>query len=299
MSANTQEQEALRRFIAWGETQDSVRAMVLTSSRTSPIGVVDVFSDYDVILVVTDITPFYNSRLWLEDFGPVLVLYRDPILQDGDVEMSAYVVQFENGLKIDFTLWPVALMQRVAAEATLPAEFDAGYRILLDKDHLSDGLKPPTYKAYIPKPPSEDDYQEKIELFFLDAIYMAKFLWRDDIIAAKHMLDYFIKQDYVIPLLVWHYEIANQWSVKPGLFGRRLKRWLRPDLWDELETTYTDTGLENNWTALFRTIHLFRRVAIEVGEHLGYTYPHALDGRVDAYIQKVRKLDRQADSFSH
>lgn len=298
MGNTDREQEALEQFVEWGQQRDSVRAILLTSSRARSSGPVDLFSDFDLILVVTNIAPFFNERTWLEEFGPVLALYRDPILQDGNFQRSAFVTQYENGLKVDFTLWPVELLQRVVADPKLPEEFDAGYRVLLDKDNLTDGLKPPTYKGYIPTPPTESDYQKSIEEFFLDATYVAKFLWRDDLIAAKHLLDHFIKQEHLIPTLVWRMEIDHQWSVKPGLYGQRLKRWLRPDLWAELESTYTGAGLEANWEALFRTLTLFRRVAIEVGELMGYAYPHNLDQRVNAYLQKVKNLDRQATTFS-
>jgi aminoglycoside 6-adenylyltransferase len=289
--------DTIEHLIRWAEGQPSVRAMLLTSSRAIPQSPIDVFSDFDVILVVRDIQPFYMDRGWLEAFGRVLALYRDPLINDDGLVRSAYVTQYENGLKIDFSLWPVELLQRVVAELQLPAEFDAGYQILLDKDNLTDGLKPPTYRAYIPKPPAATAYQETVENFFLDATYVAKLLWRDDLMAAKYLLDFAMKQESLRPMLEWHMEIDHHWSVKPGPFGRRLTRWLRADLWGELENTYTGAGLEANWEAMFKTIALFRKAAIEVGEHLGYTYPAELDRRVVAYLEKVKNLDRNAESF--
>ena len=125
-------------------------------------------------------------------------------------------------------------------------------------------------------------------MFFLEATYVAKYLWRDDMMAAKHVLDHFMKQEHLRPMLEWHVEIDHQWSVKPGPYGRRLKQWLRPNLWAELESTYTGAGLEANWETLFRTMTLMRRVATEVGERLGYVYPQALEQRVVAFLQKVK-----------
>jgi aminoglycoside 6-adenylyltransferase len=231
-----------------------------------------------------------EDRTWLEAFGSVLALYRDPLEPHYGFLKSGYVTQYESGLKIDFTLWPVEILQQVVADPELPAEFDAGYLVLLDKDHLTDGLKPPTYKAYIPTPPTETEYQTVVEEFFLEATYVAKLLWRDDMMAAKHLLDHFMKQEHLRPMLEWHLEIDHHWSVKPGPYGRRLKKWLRPDLWTELESTYTGAGLELNWEAMFRTIALFRKVAIEVGDRLGYAYPHDLDRRAVAYLRKVKNL---------
>jgi len=271
--------------------------MLLTSSRAIPDAPVDVFSDYDVILAVLDVHPFYEDRTWLEDFGSVLVVYRDPLEPYYGIPKSAYVTQYENGLKIDFTLWPVEILRRVAADPQLPDEFDAGYRVLLDKDHVTDGLKPPTYTAYIPTPPTETEYQTVVELFFHEATYVAKHLWRDDLMAAKYNLDHGMKLDNLRIMLEWRLEIDQHWSVKPGPYGRRLKKWLSPDLWAELGSTYTGAGLEANWKAMFRTIALFRKVAIEVGDRLGYPYPHDLDRRAVAYLQKVNNLVPGAESF--
>ena len=297
MTDTEKEKEVIKRLIGWAEQQPLVRAMLLTSSRAIPNAHVDVFSDYDVILAVLDVRPFYGDRTWLGDFGPVLVVYRDPLEPYYGFPKSAYVTQYENGLKIDFTLWPVEILRQVAANPQLPDEFDAGYRVLLDKDHLTDGLKPPTYAAYIPTPPTESEYQTVVELFFHEATYVAKHLWRDDLMAAKYNLDHAMKLENLRIMLEWRIEIDHHWSVKPGTYGRRLKNWLSPDLWTELGHTYVGAGLEENWEAMFKTIALFRKVAVEVGDRLGYAYPHDLDRRVVAYLQKVKNMDRKAESL--
>jgi aminoglycoside 6-adenylyltransferase len=54
--------------------------------------------------------------------------------------------------------------------------------------------------------------------------------------------------------------------------------------------------MEENWQAMFSTIGLFRRVALQVGEALGYDYPFDLDRRMQDYLQKVRRTPR-ADSY--
>lgn len=284
-------------LIEWADQQLSVRAMLLTSSRAVPNAQLDVLSDYDVILVVRDVEPFYEDRSWLRDFGPVLAVYRDPLEPYLGFLQAGYVTQYENGLKIDFRVWPVALLERIVDEPQLPDELDAGYRILLDKEHFTDTLKQPTFAAYIPRPPTLARYQEIIELFYLDAAYVAKFLWRGDVLAAKHLLDYYIKQDHLRPMLEWCIEIDHNWSVKPGPYMRGLHRWLRPDLWIELENTYTGAVLEDNLDALSKTVVLFRKVASEVGASLGYAYPRDLDRRALAYLEKVKRLDASAECF--
>ncbi len=56
--------------------------------------------------------------------------------------------------------------------------------------------------------------------------------------------------------------------------------------------TYAGARLSDNWEALAHTLVLFRRVAVEVGEHLGYVYPYDLHQRVCAYVDQIRQLER-------
>jgi aminoglycoside 6-adenylyltransferase len=294
MTGKLKEDPIIQRLIHWAANQPAVRAMILTSSRTSPTAPLDLLSDYDVILAVDDVRPFYDSRAWLDDFGPFLVLYRDPLKLFHGLERFAYITQYEDGLKIDFTLWTAAILPRVAAEPALPDELDVGYTLLLDKDNLAQGLSPPTYQAHIPRPPDQAQYLETIELFFHEATYAAKYLWRDDLAPAKDILDHGMKLNNLRQMLEWLIEIDHDWSLKPGAYGRYLKNYLPPHIWADFEATYVGPGFEENWQALFKTADLFRRVAQDVGGHLGYAYPADLDRRATAYLQWVRELDPDA-----
>jgi aminoglycoside 6-adenylyltransferase len=299
-AAKAKEAEILHRLVAWGERQPAVRAMLLTSTRAISNEPVDAFSDYDVILLVPNIHPFFEDRTWLDDFGPVLVVYRDPIQPEPGygLERFAYVTQYANGLKIDFILFPVELMRRIAKAERLPDVLDVGYHVLLDKDGLTTGLQPPTYRAHIPSPPGEEAYRTVVEDFFGDAPYVAKNLWRDELMPAKYSLDEVMKQHYLRQMLEWRIELDHGWSLKPGAHGKRLKQHLPPEIWSELERSYVGAGIEENWDALFRTIALFRQAAVEVADGLGYTYPQDLHDRVIAYLHKVKALDRDAKTLA-
>jgi aminoglycoside 6-adenylyltransferase len=281
-------------LVQWATARDAIRAMLLTSTRAVPGAPTDILSDYDVILIARDIHPFVADRAWLNDFGEVLVAYWDPVHPDPvfGIEQSGNVVQYAGGLKIDFTLWPIALFQQIAAAPVLDAELDAGYRVLLDKDHLADALRPPTLTAYVPKPPSLAEYQTHVNDFLTDAPYVAKCLWRDELFPAKWCLDYDMKHIYLRQLLEWRMGIEHGWSVPAGSLGKGLKKRLPPEIWAQLEQCYAGAGLADNWEALAHTMALFRRVAIEVGAHLGYAYPDELHQRVSAYVERIKQLER-------
>ena len=292
MTSDTNEADTvIHDLVAWAGRRDGVRAMLLTSTRAVPNATVDDLSDYDVILVARDIRPFVENRSWIEDFGEVLVAYWDPVTIDSDsgMEQAGNIVQYADGLKIDFSLWPVGSLARIASLPALPAELDAGYRVLVDKDRLTAGLLPPTHTGYIPARPDEAIFLTNVNDFFVGPPYVAKCLLRDDLLPAKWCLDYDMRDVYLRPMLEWRMECDHGWSVPTGALGKGLKRRLPPGIWAELERTYAGAGIEDNWQSLFRLITLYRRVARDVAVGLGYAYPEELDRRVTAHVRQMRE----------
>ena len=263
------------RLARWGDRREAVRAILLTSTRAVPGAEVDAFSDYDAVLVVRDVRSFAADRGWIGDFGDVLVAYWDPIRPDPDHGLDALgnVTWYADRPRIDFTVWPVALLERVAAAPALPAELDAGYRVLLDKDGLAARLAPPTYAAYVPVPPDEATFLATVNDFLVGAPAVAVALLRDDLLPAKWVLDYDMKHVYLLPMLQWRAACDRGWAAPARALGKGLRKELPPDLCRELRGSYAGGEPAENWAALLRTMALFRRVAREVGERLGYAYP--------------------------
>ena len=137
--------------------------------------------------------------------------------------------------------------------------------------------------------PSENVYLEYAECILLEAIYVAKLLRRGDRMAAQFVLNQFMRHEHTLPLLEWHMEIEHGWSVKPGLYGRRLQQALRPDLWEALLRTYTGCSPDEIWQAALDLLALYRKAAIEVGAALGFVYPEEQYLRTLAYLDKVKE----------
>jgi aminoglycoside 6-adenylyltransferase len=289
MTIATNEAEVIARLVHWAEEHPLVCALVLESSRANDQATLDIFSDYDVLLAVPDVRPFVEDESWLSDFGAPLVCFRDSGHIDG-FETHNRLVLYEDRTKIDYLIWPTALLRHIAATSRLPDVLDWGYRALVDKDGFTVGLPAPTRTAHIPQPPTEREYQALVEEFWWETIYVAKGLWRDDLIHVKYNLEVVMKLELLCLLLEWRVELDHGWAWKPGIVGRGLKRVLPPDTWAELAATYVGLGIEENWEALFATTALFRRVASEVAAALGYAYPSDLDARVTAYLEEVRSL---------
>ena len=289
MLALPDETGVLERLIAWGAEHPSIRALILTSSRARSDDSVDLLSDYDVIAAVTDTDTFTTNNDWISAYGRPLARWGDQSELYGITKYFLGVV-YADGVKVDYTLWPDALLERVAEAEALPEELDVGYRVLLDKNGRTSDWAAPTYQAHIPAPPTEAEYRALIEEFWWDTSYVAKALWRGEVVFAKFVLDHDAKFVALRRLLEWRIELDHEWSLRPGAYGRGLERLLPADISGELASTYVGTDVEENWDALFRTTALFRRVAIEVGDALGYAYPEDVDEGVSAHLEGVRRL---------
>ena len=295
MDDTTDQEKVLARLMQWAERQPLVRALILESSRAHRRAPIDRFSDYDILVVVADLHAFAEDDAWLSAFGAPLVTFHgsDTVW---DIETCARLVLHEDRTKIDYVVWPVALLEAAVQRQELPELLDWGYQPLVDKDGLTSALPAPTYNAHIPRPPTEREYQRLVEEFWWESTYMAKNLWRDDLVFARYNLDVVMRHELLLQMLEWRVEVDRGWAWKPGLVGRGLKAYVSPETWAELEKTWVGAEIAENWTALFRMTALFRRIAREVASALGYTYPAALDQRVTSYLEEVHRLPRAADS---
>jgi len=281
--------DVIERLVAWAEQDDSIRALVLTSSRARDDGTSDLLSDYDVIVAIRDHEAFAHDHGWTSAYGRRLAHWGDEHVVEGSITYFRGVV-YEDGTKIDYMLWPEHVLDKVAEAAVLPDNLDVGYRVLVDKDGRTSSWQAPTYRAHIPAKPTAGEYEALVHEFWWDTTYVAKSLWRGELFFAKFALDYDTKFVALRQFLEWKLELSHDWSLRPGSHGRGLERLLPTETWEALAATYVGADSEENWNALLRTITLFRELAIEVGEALGYAYPQDVDDGVTAHITAVRNL---------
>ncbi len=279
----------LERIKDWANSQDEIRAIILTSSQTNPEAPRDPLSDFDIVLYTRKVDRFSSDDSWLSFIGEILIKFNDQWEEDGDINYTRLVI-YKDGTKIDFSLTNITTLEKIVKKQTLPDSLEVGYEVLIDKDNLTTGLKKPTYKAHIPKVPTEKEYLDLVNEFFWETTYVAKNLYRNELFPMKYSFDYVIKLEILRKLLEWYIEIEHNWDLKPGDNGRHLKKYLPEGLWTETESTFAGTSVDANWSALFKAIHLFRGIAQKVANNLGYSYPTELDSNVSEYLNGIKNL---------
>jgi aminoglycoside 6-adenylyltransferase len=282
------EQEILELILTTAEHDDRIRAVIMNGSRTNPNAPRDIFQDFDILYLVTAVEPFTADHTWIQRFGELLMVQMPEAMHDPPPRNDGsfpYLMQFTDGNRIDLTLFPIARLNAL--------ESDSLSVVLLDKDKLFPPFAPPSDHDYLPRPPTAQAFSDCCNEFWWVSPGVAKGLWREEILYAKHILDHFVR-DQLMTMLTWYVGISTQFSHSPGKFGKHLKQYLEPELWEMLEKTYSDAGYDTTWEALFTMCDLFRRTATHVAEHCGFQYPDRDDARVSAHMQHIRVLPKHA-----
>jgi aminoglycoside 6-adenylyltransferase len=285
------EQEILDLILDTARGDERIRAVIMNGSRANPNARRDPFQDFDIVYLVADVTPFRYNFEWIKRFGELMILQMPEAMQDPSPNQHgsfSYLMQFTDGNRIDLGIFPLEkLNQMVGDSLTI---------ILIDKDGRIEPAAPPNDSDYLPQPPTAKAFADCSNEFWWVCPYVAKGLWREEILYAKYCLDHYVR-DQLMKMLVWYAGMRTQFSQTPGKSGKYLQGQLEPELWERLLSTYTDGGYEHTWEALFTTTDLFREVANQVAEQFAFDYPHDDDHRVSAYLKHISCLPKDAEEI--
>lgn len=284
------EQEMLDLILGVAQTDERIRAVIMTGSRVDPHAPRDIFQDYDIVYVVTDVAPFANNLAWLERFGQLMIVQMPDAMGDTPPTDGrfAYLSQFADGNRIDITFFPADRLDQL--------ERDSLSVLLLDKDGCIEPFPPPHNGDYLPKPPTAKQFADCCNEFWWVATYVAKGLWRDEITYAKYMQDQVVREQ-LMQMLVWYIGVKTGFARSPGKYGKYFRQALEPELWAALVQSYADADIDRTWDALMVMTALFRRVAQVVAAHFDYEYPQGDDDRVTAHLAHVRLLPKDAPAI--
>jgi aminoglycoside 6-adenylyltransferase len=282
------EQEMLDLILETARCDERIRAVIMNGSRANPNAPRDPFQDFDIVYVVTDVAPFRHNLEWIRRFGELMILQMPEEMQDPPPEDKGYFVylmQFMDGNRIDLGIFPLSMLDEVRDDSLAI--------LLMDKDNLFAPFPPPNERKYLPKLPSGKAFADCCNEFWWVSPYVAKGLWRQEILYAKCIHDEYVREQ-LMKMLRWHVGVKTEFLVNPGKMGKYFQSHLEPDLWELLQRTFSDASYENTWEALFATCDLFRKIAIPLAEHFGFAYPFEEDKRVTAHLEYVRALPRDA-----
>lgn len=282
------EQAMLDLIISTAQADERIRAVILNGSRANPNAPRDIFQDFDIVYLVTDVAPFKNNLNWITRFGELMILQLPedmddpPSNRDGS---AVYLMQFADGNRLDLSVLPIDQLGHLSR--------DSLSILLLDKDGRVTPFPPANDSDYLPQPPTPKAFADCCNEFWWVCPYVAKGLWRQEILYAKYMLDVIVREQ-LMKMLRWHIGAATGFTINPGKFGKYYRRYLTPEVWEMLKCTYADADYDRTWDALLTMGALFRAIAVPLADQFALDYPHADDQRVSAHLVHVRHLPKDA-----
>jgi aminoglycoside 6-adenylyltransferase len=271
--------DLLRRIVSWAKRRNDIRALILTGSHARPEQADDPPWDHDVEVFTTDQPYYETSADWMSEIGSVWVHLPFPVDEDGYLMR---LVVFEGGEKVDFGFAPISVLEHTVATQHLNDLYDRGYRVLLDKDGLAAQLPPPSHAAPVTPRPTEQEFRAAIEEFFFEAAHFPTYLRRNELWVVK-MRDWTMKK-LLLRMIEWHAIATKGEQHDTWHIGTRMARWTTPEVWERLHEVFGRFDAADSRRALHATIALYRDLARETADALGYGYPDDVDHAISEYL---------------
>jgi aminoglycoside 6-adenylyltransferase len=158
-----------------------------------------------------------------------------------------------------------------------------GARVLLDKNGWAAYLLPTAVEAPSPRPPSPDEFLNAVNDFWYHAVWTTKKFRRGELWVARSCCDSYMKW-LLLRMMEWHARATHGWDYDTWHGGRFVERWADPRAVTGLRTAFAHYDEADVARALRATMDLFRWLAVETADRLGYPYPATADERTTELV---------------
>lgn len=275
------EAEMLALILKVAEDDSRIRAVCMNGSRVNSNVKKDVFQDYDIVYLVTDMEAFTCDKKWVDVFGERLIMQTPEDMSLYPPELGGrftYLMQFMDGNRIDLMLIPVEEAGVYITEDTLTM-------ILLDKDHRFTEITMPTDEGYWVSRPSEAFFADCCNEFWWLSLYVAKGLRRSEIVYAQKHLQ--LMREMLLKMMAWQIGSKQNFSVNVGKSGKFMEQYVTEANWSRLLKTYVTGDDKEVWDGLFVMCKLFEETMMDVGARLGFTYDKTEVKQVVVYLEQL------------
>lgn len=262
-----------------------IRAMTLEGSRVNPSVTPDIWQDYDIAFLVTDVEDFTRSDAWLSAFGEVAFMQKPEAMAlfppDFPEGWFSYLMLLADGVRIDLTLVPLTDVDAYFAQDPL-------IKVLLDKDGVCPALPVPTDERFRVARPGAAFVADCANEFFLSCSSVAKGLLRGELLFANGVFDE-VTRGELLRMLGYLAGARHGFPLNTGKRDKWLPRFLSDGERAKLLATYRLDGIDAAWRALQVAMDLFEAALAEVCATLGCPHPDCAE-KVAGYIDTLKAL---------
>lgn len=280
------EQEMFSLILEVAKKDERIRGVGLTGSRTNLNAAKDPFQDFDIVYVVTEMQSFIEDKHWIDVFGERMIMQTPENMELFPPTLNgnfSYLMLFTDGNRIDLTLCPLEKKDNWNSGDTLAV-------VLLDKDNILPSLLPANDKEYWVQKPSAAAFSDCCNEFWWVSTYVAKGLWRQEILYAYDHLHIVRKQ--FLTMLEWKIGFETNFSLSIGKNLKLLEHYLDEETWGILINTYPLCTYNQIWDALFKLMNEFEKVAVEVAKIIDVPYSIEESKKIKRYCRHVQTLPK-------
>ena len=275
------EQDIMALILSVASSDERIRAVFMSGSRSNPSAQKDIYQDFDIAYITSEIQPFYNNPSWVEEkFGKPLFMQMPEVMRGarGGGHFN-YQMIFTDGYRIDLSLVPL--------NAKNIKQYNSLTITLLDKDGIVPEYPPPTDKDYWLKEPDEIDFYSCCNNFWWCLNNVAKGIMRDELPYVMSMINGIVRSE-LHDMINWYIGTQRGFNLSTGKNGRFFKDLLTPELYSQYVATYSDGNYENIWKAVNTMSEMFTPLALSVAGHFGFLYHKDEEDGMRKYIKLVR-----------
>lgn len=264
------------------KSDERIRAVSMEGSRANPAAPKDKYQDYDITYYVTDMAPFYNNPVWVENqFGKPLIMQMPQAMRfpDSGAHFN-YMMIYPDTNRLDLTFSPYKYVDNGEPSVTL-----------LDKDNgngFRPVLPPPSDAVYHIQPPSPLFYYSCCNNFWWCLNNIAKGIARDELAYVMNMLNSVVRPE-LHDMINWYLGTQHGFNFSTGKDGKYFKNYLSPELYAQYDKTYSGADYNAVWAAIFVMCDLFHSLALIVAENFGFTYRQEEEYGIREYIRICRE----------
>lgn len=253
----------------------NIRGVILYGSRANDDIETDMYQDYDIYYIVSDIdnfdvSVFENIKLRFTPSENYPELFPDEY---------TYLMLFEDDSRIDLTVctWETYLSKHSNCQLT---------KCLLDKDNIIKEINHNDKSIYWIKPLDEKLFSATCSEFFWELQNIAKGIKRDELSYTMFIREISLR-DMLNRIIDSYIGMKNDFRVSVGTLGKYRKKYLTEIEYELYKNTYISNTIEDMWKSTLNMIDLFGLLGRQIADKYNYSYPNADEQYMRDYIYRV------------
>jgi aminoglycoside 6-adenylyltransferase len=273
---------ALEKLLGWARRDPDLRAVVLVGSWARQVRPADEWSDLDLLLIARHPQRYLAEIAWLDAIGETWFSFLE---RDAQSEPFERRVLFADGCDIDFIFCSPESVQNGFPGTPLPEILRRGWRALLDKDGLLEGLPVGGSNRPALPLPGALEFNAAVNDFWFHAAWTAKKLRRGELWTAKNCCDVYLKR-LLLEMVTWQARATRGSDLDTWFSGRFLEQWADPRALQGLQNAFAHYAEADIWRALMASMALFDQLAGETAERLQCDYPAEDAAKMIAWVAR-------------